>query len=147
MNGLKWKWNPCIPEKNGKKCQAKPRRKLPENTAISVIYTAWKVSIFGVILVRIQSESEKIRTRITPNTDTFNAVIAISKLFHGGGPYYVETNPLICSADQWTGFYMIRTSVMKELNEYYFHNTYCWFCCSDILSLIKDVWKPLQGLT
>ena len=35
---------------------------------------AWKVSVFGVILVRIQSEWEKIRTRITPNTDTFYAV-------------------------------------------------------------------------
>ena len=29
--------------------------------------------------------------------------------------YQVETNPLICSANQWTGFYMIGTSVMKEL--------------------------------
>ena len=43
-----------------------------------------KVSVFGVILVRIfphsewifriQSECRKIRTRITPNTDTFYAV-------------------------------------------------------------------------
>ena len=29
---------------------------------------------FGVILVHIQCESRKIRTRITPNTDTFHAV-------------------------------------------------------------------------
>ena len=27
----------------------------------------------------------------------------------------METSPLICSANQWTGFYMIGTSVMKEL--------------------------------
>ena len=27
----------------------------------------------------------------------------------------IETSPLICSANQWTGFYMIGTSVMKEL--------------------------------
>ena len=32
------------------------------------------MSIFGVILVRIQSESEKMRTRITPKTDIFHAV-------------------------------------------------------------------------
>ena len=55
--------------------------------------TAWKVSVFGVILVRIfsyshwigvslriQSKCGKIRTRITPNTDTFYAVYAPS--FH-----------------------------------------------------------------
>ena len=38
------------------------------------------------------------------------------KIFHYGGPYHIETSPLICRANQWTGFYMIRTSVMKELN-------------------------------
>ena len=27
----------------------------------------------------------------------------------------METGPLICSANQWTGFYMITASVMKEL--------------------------------
>ena len=48
------------------------------------LFTAWKVSIFAVILARIQSECGKIRTRITPNTDTFHAVIINirqSKLF------------------------------------------------------------------
>ena len=45
-----------------------------------IIYTARKLSVFGVILVRIlvslriQFECEKIRT-ITPNTDTFYAVL------------------------------------------------------------------------
>ena len=27
----------------------------------------------------------------------------------------METSPLICSANQWTGFYMITASVTKEL--------------------------------
>ena len=27
----------------------------------------------------------------------------------------METSPLICSANQWTGFYMISASVMKGL--------------------------------
>ena len=35
--------------------------------------------------------------------------------FHDGGRYHVETSPLICSANRWTGFYMITASVMKEL--------------------------------
>ena len=34
---------------------------------------------------------------------------------HRGGPYHIETSPLICGANQWTGFYMIGIPVMKEL--------------------------------
>ena len=30
-------------------------------------------------------------------------------------PYHIETSPLICKANQWTGFCMIGTFVMKEL--------------------------------
>ena len=37
-------------------------------------------------------------------------------LFHDGGRYHIETSPLICRANQWTVFYMITASVMKELN-------------------------------
>ena len=40
-------------------------------------------------------------------------------LFHDGGRYHIETSPSICSANQWTGFYMIMASVMKELIELY----------------------------
>ena len=39
----------------------------------------------------------------------------MSKLYHDGGPYHIETSPLTCHANQSTGFYMIGTSVMKEL--------------------------------
>ena len=38
----------------------------------------------------------------------------IAWLIHGGGPCYIENSPLICSISQWTGAYMIGTSVMKE---------------------------------
>ena len=38
------------------------------------------------------------------------------ELSHDGGRYHIETSPLICSANQWTGFYMITVSVKKELN-------------------------------
>ena len=30
-------------------------------------------------------------------------------------PFHIETSPLICSANQCTGFYMITVSVLKEL--------------------------------
>ena len=36
------------------------------------------------------------------------------QLFHDGGSYLIETSPLICSANQLTGFYMIWNSVMIE---------------------------------
>ena len=36
--------------------------------------TAWKVSVFGVFLVRIFPHVDWIRTTKTPNTDTFHAV-------------------------------------------------------------------------
>ena len=39
-----------------------------------VLNTAWKVSVFGIFLVCIQSEFEKIRTRKPLNRDTFHAV-------------------------------------------------------------------------
>ena len=38
--------------------------------------------------------------------------------FHDEGPYHRETSPLICCSNQWTGFYMIGTSDMNELNIY-----------------------------
>ena len=37
------------------------------------------------------------------------------KPFHDGGRYHIETSPLICRVNQWTGFYMITPSVMKGL--------------------------------
>ena len=37
------------------------------------------------------------------------------KLFHEGDSCRIETSPLICSANQYTDFYTIGTSLMKEL--------------------------------
>ena len=35
--------------------------------------------------------------------------------FHEAGAYHIEISPLICIVNQRTGFYMMGTSVMKEL--------------------------------
>ena len=43
------------------------------------------------------------------------AIVNSFKYFHDGGPYHIETSPLIYKANQWTGFYMIGTAVTKEL--------------------------------
>ena len=45
-----------------------------------------------------------------------NEICKTAKLFHDRGRYHIETSPLICSANQWTGFYMIETTVMNDLN-------------------------------
>ena len=38
-------------------------------------------------------------------------------LFHEGDPYDIKISPwMICSTNHWTGFYIIETSVLKELN-------------------------------
>ena len=39
----------------------------------------------------------------------------LALLIHDGGPYHKGTRPLIYRANQWTGFFMMGTSVMKEL--------------------------------
>ena len=38
-----------------------------------------------------------------------------NQFFHNGGPYHKEISPLISSANQRTGLYMIGNSVMREL--------------------------------
>ena len=42
---------------------------------------------------------------------------------HDGSPNHIETISLICSANQWTGFYKTRTSAMKQLKDghYFVH--------------------------
>ena len=40
-----------------------------------MVFTAWKVSVFGVFLVRFQSECGKMQIRKTLNTGTFQAVL------------------------------------------------------------------------
>ena len=46
---------------------------------------------------------------------SFKCCLAVAESFHDGDRYHIETSPLICSANQWTGFYMITAFVMEEL--------------------------------
>ena len=45
-------------------------------------YTAWKVSVFGVLLVRIFPHLDWIRTRKTPNRDIFHAVKLLPSMIY-----------------------------------------------------------------
>ena len=52
---------------------------------------------FNLIFISIQlSEMHE--------TGRVNNLILIPQLFQDGGRYLIETSPLICSANQWTGF-------------------------------------------
>ena len=49
------------------------------------------------------------------------------------GRYHIETSPLICTANQWAGVYMIAASVMR-VNQ----------CCEhDLRKVIEILVKPL----
>ena len=52
-----------------------------------------------------------------------NVLHNLPELFHDRGPYHIETSRLICTANRLTGFYMIVTSVMKELSLLIFMRT------------------------
>ena len=47
--------------------------------SITVPHTAWKMSVFGVVLVRIQSEFGKIQIRAAPNKDAFYTVLVMKQ--------------------------------------------------------------------
>ena len=55
------------------------------------------------------------RVFITHNCYDLSLEIRSPKCFSDEGPNPIETSPLSCSANQWTGFFMIRTSVIKKL--------------------------------
>ena len=48
-----------------------------------------------------------------PRTEFLDFFFFQIQHFHDGGPYYIETSPLICFVNQWTDFYVIGISVMQ----------------------------------
>ena len=56
--------------------QSSSYKRIDDFSKTFLSYTTWRVPVFGVI----QSKYEKILTRITPNTDTFYAVLEQSNI-------------------------------------------------------------------
>ena len=56
-----------------------------------------------------------MRNDIFPKGASLPIKIISFQPFHDRGRYHIETSPLICSANQWIGFYMITASVLKGL--------------------------------
>ena len=57
-----------------------------------------------------------LNTHLSGERDRYGQV-AEHLIFHEGGSYHIEASPLICRANQWTGFYMLETFVMEHLNQ------------------------------
>ena len=78
----------------------------------------WRGKVFDIIFnfLFTWGEATTIRLGKRENFSRFSSeILKTFKSFHDGGRYRIETSPLICSAKRLTGFYMITTSVMKEL--------------------------------
>ena len=74
--------------------------------------------VFGVILIRIQSECGKIRTRITPNTDTFCVVLSCLVTGEAFRIYQFITN-------NYASFYLlVKENLLncKIISKYYKHD-------------------------
>ena len=58
--------------------------------------------------------------------------------FHDGGCCGRETSPLIWFANQWTGFYIIRPSVMKKFRRslHIIHQKFVLTCCKAELTFL-----------
>ena len=78
-----------------------------ENDKASSFYAFGKHHIFKLVCSSMNLLKIIVKICHSPSN--------INQLFHVGGRYHIETSPLICSAIQWTSFYMITASVIKEL--------------------------------
>ena len=84
----------------------------------SIFWVTWRNKVL-LIKHLIFGNYTKIRIKVSFKLKTgishFIVLLIFSVyLFQDVGLYHIETSPLICSANQWTGFYIIGTSVMKE---------------------------------
>ena len=78
------KWSLIITDKCNNVFRNGPNKicgRQPTNNMVCLSSTAWKVPIFRVFLICIFPHSDWMRTRKTPNTDTFQAVKTISFQF------------------------------------------------------------------
>ena len=77
--------------------------------------------IFSVFFLFFSPPATAGKTKETRNK--------ISYAFRDGGPYHIATSLLICSADQWTGLFLIGISVMKELNTAHLFFSFIIYIC------------------
>ena len=72
------------------------------------------IILLEIEIILLKHESE-VWLKNAQGTELFES-LDVAWHVHDGGPYPIETSPLICRANQWTGFYVVVTSARKELN-------------------------------
>ena len=68
----------------------------------------------------------------------------ILNFFYNGGPYTIETSPLICSSCQWAGLYMVGTPIMNELNGKFNWSLTIHFHSVAMAILYCKIWNVFQ---
>ena len=76
---------------------------------------AWKFTKNQLCQRCFDKDSQKFLRANIFREPRWHMLLIIFNSFHDRGPYHIETSTSICRANQWTGFYIIGTSVMKEL--------------------------------
>ena len=76
----------------------------------------WLIVLKALLRSKKQAPTMQLEStlRLISSTNVI-AANSVDLFFYAGDPYHVETSPLVFSSNQWTGFLMIRTSVMKVL--------------------------------
>ena len=87
---------------------------------IALTFTAWKISVFAVILVRIFPHSYWIRTRITPNRDFFYAALEIQKLDSFFKHYLSLAVKSFAVLQTKLSFFVVMITRLNELKMYFF---------------------------
>ena len=86
--------------------------------------TLLKVTLFHRCFSRFLNCSNDIKSRKASHIFFRNQQVDSFKFLHDAGRYHIEARPLICWANKWNGFYVIETSVTKELSYYLITSRY-----------------------
>ena len=93
---------------------------LPRRFSLSYVLRQrrWPFADNKLILFDLHTKNAEILIQSSKDSSpNFAYYVKIIKHFQDAGRYHIETSPSICRANQWTGFYMITASVLKELSE------------------------------
>ena len=70
-------------------------------------------SDFPILMLRLNPESYSPKSTFGKDRKNERSLELLTLTY--GGPYHIADGLFICRANQWTGFYMVGTSVMKDL--------------------------------
>ena len=66
--------------------------------------TTWVKKLTDIYKSAVSSKPSDALARKPQKQHQEESPVSGNSLFHDGGCYHIETSPLICRANQWTGF-------------------------------------------